>query len=133
MCACKETDVRDTPNDSILAGGEGQGSRGETCHLHYCESPVSSMAEHPLLNKISTPILCADDTSVIVSESEPSTFRNMLNEVFKTLNIWFNTNLLSLKFTKTEYIIFTAKQFYEQDNRIKIAYGNKEIPDSCHI
>jgi hypothetical protein len=41
--------VRESPNDSTLAGGEGQGSRGETCHPHYCESSVSSMAEHPLL------------------------------------------------------------------------------------
>jgi hypothetical protein len=29
-----------------------------------------------------------------------------------------NTNLFSLNFTKTKYIIFTAKEFYEQDNRI---------------
>jgi hypothetical protein len=48
MCACKETDVRESPNDSTLAGGEGQGSRGETFYLSYCESPVSSVAEHSL-------------------------------------------------------------------------------------
>jgi hypothetical protein len=40
MCACKEADVRETPNDSTLAGREGQGSRGETCHPIYHESPV---------------------------------------------------------------------------------------------
>jgi hypothetical protein len=48
MCACKDTDVRVSPNDSTLAGGEGQGSRGETIHPIYHESPVSSVAEHPL-------------------------------------------------------------------------------------
>jgi hypothetical protein len=83
-----------------------------------------------VLNKISTPILFADDS--VISDSNASTFHNILNEVFKTLNIWFNTNLVSLNFTETEYIIFTEKKFYKQDNRIKIAYGNKEIPDSCH-
>jgi hypothetical protein len=41
----KKTDVRETPNDSTPAGGEGQGSRGETFHLIYSESPVSSVAE----------------------------------------------------------------------------------------
>jgi hypothetical protein len=46
MCACKETDVRESPNDSTLAGGEGQGSRRETRHPIYRESPVSSVAEH---------------------------------------------------------------------------------------
>jgi hypothetical protein len=45
MCACKETDMRKSPNDSTLAGGEGHGSRGETCHPHCRENPVSSSAE----------------------------------------------------------------------------------------
>jgi hypothetical protein len=48
MCACKETDVRESPSDSTPSGWEGQGSRGETFHMIYGESPVSSMAEHPL-------------------------------------------------------------------------------------
>jgi hypothetical protein len=48
MCAWKETDVRESPNDSTLAGGQGQGGHGETCHLQYRESPVSSVTEHPL-------------------------------------------------------------------------------------
>jgi hypothetical protein len=49
MCACKETDVRESPNDSTPAGGEGQGSHGETLHPIYGESPVASVAEHPSL------------------------------------------------------------------------------------
>jgi hypothetical protein len=50
MCACKETDLRGSPNDSTPAGGEGQGSGGETFHPIYAESPVSSVAEHSLLD-----------------------------------------------------------------------------------
>jgi hypothetical protein len=34
MCASKETDVRESLNDSTLAGREGHSSRGETRHLH---------------------------------------------------------------------------------------------------
>jgi hypothetical protein len=48
MCECKETDVRESPNDSTLAGGEGQGSRGEPCHPQYREIPVSFVIEHSL-------------------------------------------------------------------------------------
>jgi hypothetical protein len=48
MCVCKETDLSDSSNDSTLVDGEGQGSRGETFHPFYRESPVSSVAEHPL-------------------------------------------------------------------------------------
>jgi hypothetical protein len=49
MCACKETDVRESPNDSTLAGGEGQGSRGETCYATSDENPVSSMSVRGVL------------------------------------------------------------------------------------
>jgi hypothetical protein len=36
---------------TALAGGEGQGDCGETCHPQYGESPVFSVIEHPLLMK----------------------------------------------------------------------------------
>jgi hypothetical protein len=66
MCACKETDARESPNDSTLAGGEGQGSRGETCYATFDENPVSYLPERgvvsdnnykqkTLLNKLLTP------------------------------------------------------------------------------
>jgi hypothetical protein len=45
MCARKETDMRESPNDSTLAGGEGQDSHEETCHLFCHESPISSLPE----------------------------------------------------------------------------------------
>jgi hypothetical protein len=48
MCACKESDVRESPNTSTPADGEGHGSHGETFQPIYGESPVSSVAEHPL-------------------------------------------------------------------------------------
>jgi hypothetical protein len=51
MCACKESDVRESPNESTLAGGEGQGGRGETCHSQYRESPVSSVIERTVFKK----------------------------------------------------------------------------------
>jgi hypothetical protein len=48
MCACKEIDVRETPNDSTLAVGEGHSSHGEIFHPLYAHH-VSSTAEHPFL------------------------------------------------------------------------------------
>jgi hypothetical protein len=58
MCAFKKTDVRESPNNSTPTGGEGQGSHGETFHLIYGESPVSSVAEHPLCNTCQPQISC---------------------------------------------------------------------------
>jgi hypothetical protein len=45
MCVRKETDLRESPNDSTLVGGEGQGSRGEMCYATFDENPVSSLPE----------------------------------------------------------------------------------------
>jgi GTP:adenosylcobinamide-phosphate guanylyltransferase len=85
------------------------------------------------LNMISTPILFADDTSVIISNPDPFVFQDRLTEALKNLNIWFNTNLLFLNFSKTECIKFKTKNFYEQDKQINIAYDNKKISNSSHI
>jgi hypothetical protein len=46
MCACTETDVRESANDCILASGEGHGSRGETLNPICAARPVSSSSEH---------------------------------------------------------------------------------------
>jgi hypothetical protein len=48
MCACTETDMKESANDCILASGEGHGSRGETFQPIYIASPVSSSVEHPV-------------------------------------------------------------------------------------
>jgi hypothetical protein len=50
MCACKETDVRESPNDSTSAGGERQCSRGEKCYATFDENPVSSLPERTVLS-----------------------------------------------------------------------------------
>jgi hypothetical protein len=85
------------------------------------------------LNKISIHILFADDTSVIISDPDPFIFQDRLTETFKILNIWFNANLLSLNFSKTDYIKFTTKNYYEQDKHTNIAFGNTNISESSYI
>ena len=49
----------------------------------------------------SLPILFADDTSLLVSQPNPTDYMNTVNAVFKILNGWFKHNLLSLNLTKT--------------------------------
>jgi hypothetical protein len=55
MCACAETDVRESANDCTLASGEGRSSRGETFHPLYAACPVSSSAERPVVGGCFTP------------------------------------------------------------------------------
>jgi hypothetical protein len=39
MCACTETDVRESANDHTLASGEEHSSRGETFHRYTLQDP----------------------------------------------------------------------------------------------
>jgi hypothetical protein len=52
----------------------------------------------------SKPVLFADDTSVIVSNSDLVNFKNGLTFSFEQLNAWLNKNLLSLNYDKTQYV-----------------------------
>jgi hypothetical protein len=51
MCACTETDVRESANDCTLARGEGHGSRGETLHPICAAKPVYSSAERSVVSE----------------------------------------------------------------------------------
>jgi hypothetical protein len=73
-----------------------KGSRG-TGILYINDLPL-------VLNRISSPILFADDTSAIVSNSDPLFFLHSVTEVLNKLKLWFNANLLFLNFFKTEFI-----------------------------
>jgi hypothetical protein len=61
------------------------------------------------------PILFADDTSVLISHSNPIKFKNTINEVYGFLDDWFKKNSMSLNTIKTYYIHFTAKNKVERD------------------
>jgi hypothetical protein len=82
---------------------------------------------------ILTPILFVDDTSVSISNLDPFVFQNGLKEIFEQLNRWFNTNLLILHFSKTEFIKFKMKNVYEYYHDINIQYDNEKISNSSHI
>jgi hypothetical protein len=61
------------------------------------------------LNRISTPIQFADDTSVLITSQNPRDFNIITNEILKKLDKWFKTNLLSLNYTVIyiHYVTFT--------------------------
>jgi hypothetical protein len=60
-----------------------------------------------IIDKKSQPILFADDTSTIFTNSKSEDFKNDINIVFESLYKWFKANKLSLNFDKTHYIQFT--------------------------
>ena len=74
----------------------------------------------------STPILFADDTSILISHSNLFDFRNKIQLIFTNLNEWFKNNLLSLNFSKTQLVHFTTRNTNQME--IIIDHDNKTIP-----
>jgi hypothetical protein len=63
----------------------------------------------PTLNTSSNPILFADDTSVIISNTNLDDFCTISNKFFSQIRKWFSANKLSLNLDKTNVIKFTTK------------------------
>jgi hypothetical protein len=60
------------------------------------------------INDIS-PVLFADDTNLICSHPNFNVFNDELEIVFQKFNKWFQANLLTLNFNKTNFIQFSTK------------------------
>jgi hypothetical protein len=54
-------------------------------------------------------VLFADDTSIIITNPNPTDFKNNINKVLQDINVWFTTNLLSLNLEKTQFMQFITK------------------------
>ena len=55
------------------------------------------------------PVIFADDTSMIVTTSDPNKFVNNINRNIVNINKWFKSNLLSLNIDKTCFLQFHVK------------------------
>ena len=75
--------------------------------------------------------LFADDTSIIISHSNKSDFNININQTFQDINTWFNVSLLTLNFSKTQYLEFRTKNYYNVNTQIN--YGQKCITNATEI
>ena len=78
-----------------------------------------------------TPILFADDTSVLISHSNPSDFKNKIQSIFTNLNEWFKNNLLLLNFSKAKFVHFTTRNTNQME--IITDHDNRTIPICSYI
>jgi len=61
-------------------------------------------------DKLASPILFADDTTIIISNTNPEEFRNNINLVVTEITHWFQSNLLTLNYSKTHFMQFLTKK-----------------------
>jgi hypothetical protein len=79
------------------------------------------------MNKLVNSILFADDTSIILSNTNPEKFKNIANSVVTKLIDWFQSNLLTVNFNKTHFLQFLTKK--QKEIKIQIIASNSVITD----
>ena len=72
-----------------------------------------------------TPILFADDTSVLITGQSVLKFQDDLNVTFGQISKWFQVNSLFLNISKTYFIQFSSKSLNYPD--INFTYGSNCI------
>jgi hypothetical protein len=80
---------------------------------------------------MSKTVLYADDTSIIISDKDSINFKIKVYTIFNIINSWFQTNLLSLNFDKTNFVQFLTKNNHELD--LQVSYENKQIASIHNI
>jgi hypothetical protein len=71
-----------------------------------------------IINRINNMVLFADDTSIIVTDTNKFNFERNLNQTFKDINMWFNANSLTLNFNKTQYVEFRPMNYHNVTTQI---------------
>ena len=54
-------------------------------------------------------VLFADDTSIIITDTNRRDFNVNANQTFQDINTWFKVNLLTLNLNKTQYLEFKLR------------------------
>jgi hypothetical protein len=78
----------------------------------------------------SKPILPADETSLIITNSSPVDVKKDITSAFVQLHEWFNADSLFLHYEKIHYIFFMIKSSSFID--IIIGYNNKLITNTSN-
>ena len=82
-----------------------------------------------IIHKNNNIVLFADDTSIIITDTDRVDFRRNVNKLFKDINNWLDENLLKLNFKKTHYLEFRTKKQPKADMRVE--HNQKSITNTC--
>jgi hypothetical protein len=80
------------------------------------------------INDISSPVLFADDTNLICTHQNFNVFNDELEIVFQKINKWFQADLLTLNFNKTNFIQFSTK--HNETTQAYTKYEDKYIQNT---
>jgi hypothetical protein len=72
-----------------------------------------------IVNNDNNMVLFADDTSIIITDSNRRDLNINANQTFQDNNTWFKVNLLTLNFNKTQYLEVRTTNYYNVSTQIK--------------
>jgi len=84
-----------------------------------------------IVNKDNNMVLFADDTSIIITDTNRRDFNINAYQTFHDINTWFKFNLLTLNLNKTQYLEFRTKNYYNVSTQIK--YDKECITNASEI
>ena len=84
-----------------------------------------------IVNNDNNIVLFADDTSILITDTNRRDFNINANQTFQDINPWFKVNLLTLNFNKTQYLEFRTKNYYNVNTQIK--YDQECITNASEI
>ena len=80
---------------------------------------------------LANPVLFVDDTSMIITKSDPKEFTNTINRNIIKINEWFKRNSLSFNPDKTYFLQFHTKTNQKYD--FQISYENRQITKTQNV
>jgi len=80
--------------------------------LHVSDTYINDLSLS--ISKFANPILFADDTTIIISNTNADEFKNNINSVMTEITNWFQSNLLTLNSKKTHFMQFLTKKQNER-------------------
>ena len=73
-----------------------------------------------IIPKYNNIVLFADDTSILITDSNNIDFNINIHQSLTSLITWFNTNLLTLNLNKPHYIEFKKKKLLSGTNKSSV-------------
>jgi hypothetical protein len=72
-----------------------------------------------IVDKPNSTVLFADDTSLIITDTNTQKFNTTINQLFYNVSNWFNSNLLTLNYNKTHYVEYRTKNYYQIQTKVR--------------